>query len=339
MATTIGFQKKVKNKLKNKEENNNDESLVCDVCSVVCKSTANLRKHQQRTHDDREYTCDTCGIKVTGLHKFKSHKRRHETFSCPNCNKDILLPNKAKHLKVCGIHECDKCDHKTTTKDKLAHHMKTHDRKVCEICGYQARNLVILDIHRQKKHVPSTKINRPKEMFNCNWCTYSSSKHSNVTTHQNKFCPVRKREQPLQTEPVTKANLSDLFANTNCNITDFNKILRFFSNKFGSEWFEKKAGEAVSEFCNSMNILHSSDSVKCVDKDGNLDAPRSIHYVSDVLSLIDKIKEELEDGSPEIVISADSGMGKVRNVLKYFIRHLKWNLNVSKMFQIVGTLL
>ena len=67
MATTIGFQKKVKNKLKNKEENNNDESLVCDVCSVVCKSTANLRKHQQRTHDDREYTCDTCGIKVTGL--------------------------------------------------------------------------------------------------------------------------------------------------------------------------------------------------------------------------------------------------------------------------------
>ena len=31
MATTIGFQKKVKNKLKNKEENNNDESLVCGI--------------------------------------------------------------------------------------------------------------------------------------------------------------------------------------------------------------------------------------------------------------------------------------------------------------------
>ena len=68
MATTIcKFSEKVREKVGNKEENNNNESLVCDVCSVVCKSTANLRKHQQRTHDDREYTCDTCGIKVTGL--------------------------------------------------------------------------------------------------------------------------------------------------------------------------------------------------------------------------------------------------------------------------------
>ena len=318
MATTISFQKKVRNKVENKEENNNNESLVCDVCSVVCKSNANLKKHKQRTHDDREYTCDTCGLKVTGLEKFQSHKRRHETFSCPNCHENISLPNKSRHLKLCGFHECDKCDHKTTTKDKLAKHRKTHDRKVCNICDYQARNEAILEIHRQKKHIPSTKIKRPKEMFNCNWCTYSSSQPSHVKRHQNKHCPVRKREQPLQTEPVTKVNLSDLFSETNCNITDFNKILRFFTNKFGSEWFEKKSGEAVSEYCNSMNILHSSDPVKCVDKDG-AETPRSIHYVSDFGSLIDKVKEELEDGSPEIVISADSGMGKVKNVLKYLV--------------------
>ena len=200
--------------------------------------------------------------------------------------------------------------------------MKTHDRKVCEICGYQARNYAILDIHRQKQHVPSTRIKRPTEMFSCDWCSYSSSKLYNVDRHKNKHCPVRKREQPLQTEPVTKVNLSDLFANTNCTITDFNKILRFFTNKFGSEWFEKKAGDAISEYCNSMNILHSSDPVKCVDKEGNA-TPRSIHYVSDVVSLIDKVKEELEDRSPEIVISADSGMGKVTNVLKYLVQVIK----------------
>ena len=59
MATTIcKFSEKVRKKVGNKEENNNNESLVCDVCSVVCKSTANLRKHQQRTHDDRDdWTC------------------------------------------------------------------------------------------------------------------------------------------------------------------------------------------------------------------------------------------------------------------------------------------
>ena len=59
METTISFQKKVEDK----EENNNDESLVCEICSVVCKSNANLKNHKQRTHDDREFTCDTCGIK------------------------------------------------------------------------------------------------------------------------------------------------------------------------------------------------------------------------------------------------------------------------------------
>ena len=79
MATTINFQKKVRKK---GEEVNNNESLVCDICSVICKSGANLRKHRQRTHDDREYSCDTCGISITGLHKLMSHKRRHETFLC-----------------------------------------------------------------------------------------------------------------------------------------------------------------------------------------------------------------------------------------------------------------
>ena len=72
MATTINFQKKVRKK---GEEVNNNESLVCDICSVICKSGANLRR--QRTHDDREDSCDTCGISIIGLHKLMSHKRRH----------------------------------------------------------------------------------------------------------------------------------------------------------------------------------------------------------------------------------------------------------------------
>ena len=194
--------------------------------------------------------------------------------------------------------------------------MKSHNRKQCSICSYLARNEAILDVHRQKKHVPSTRIKRPTEMFNCKGCTYSSSRKFNVDRHESKFCPAKKRAQPLQTEPVEKVDLSDLFAETNCTITDFNKILRFFTNKFGSEWFAKKSGEAISEYCNSMNILHASDPVKCVDADGK-DVPRSIHYVSDFLSLVDKVREDPSfNGSPEIVISADSGMGKVLNILK-----------------------
>ena len=317
MATIINFQKKTRKKGANKEVNNNNsdsDSLVCDICFVTYKSKASLRQHRQTTHDDREYTCDTCGNKVTGHDKFKSHKRRHETFSCPNCNKKILLPNKSKHLKGCGSHNCEKCDFKTTTQYKLDNHMKTHNRKKCGICGYSARNDAILEVHRQKKHIPSTKIKRATEMFQCEWCTYSSSWKRNVEKHQNKHCPARKRTQPLQTDPIEKVDLSNLFADTNCTITDFNKILRFFTNKFGKEWFAKKAGEAISEYCNSMNILHASDLVTCVDKDGN-DSPRSCHYVSDLLSLIEKIKEDPNfNGSPEIVVSADSGMGKVTNI-------------------------
>ena len=72
MATTLHFQKNFRKK---GEEVNNNESLVCDICSVICKSGANLRR--QRTHDDREDSCDTCGILIIGLHKLMSHKRRH----------------------------------------------------------------------------------------------------------------------------------------------------------------------------------------------------------------------------------------------------------------------
>ena len=156
-------------------------------------------------------------------------------------------------------------------------------------------------------------------MFHCHWCTYSSSWKGNVEKNENKHCPARKRTQPLETDPVDKVDLSDLFADTNCTITDFNKIVRFFTNKFGKEWFAKNAGEAISEYCNSLNILHTSDPVKCVDKDGIADVPRSIHYVSDFISLLDKVKEDPNfNGSPEIVISADSGMGKVTNIQKHF---------------------
>ena len=185
------------------------------------------------------------------------------------------------------------------------------------ICGYKARNHA--HVHRQKKHIPTIKINRPAEMFHCHWCTYSSSWKGNVEKHENKHCPARKRTQPLETDPVDKVDLSDLFADTNCTITDFNKIVRFFTNKFGKEWCAKNAGEAISEYCNSLNILHTSDPVKCVDKDGIADVPRSIHYVSDFISLLDKVKEDPNfNGSPEIVISADSGMGKVTNIQKHF---------------------
>ena len=330
MATVINFQKKVRKKEENKEINNNSDSLVCDICFVSCKSKASLRHHRQRTHDDREFSCETCGKTVTGLNKFMSHKKTHETFSCPNCNENISLPNKSRHLKGCRSHECEICDFKTTTKDKLANHMKTHNRKVCSICGYQARNQAILDIHRQKQHIPSTKIKRPTEMFNCTWCTYSSSKKFNVDRHEN-VCPAKKRAEPIQKEPVDKADLSKLFAETNTTIRDFNKILRFFTNKFGSEWFAKKSGEAISEYCNSMNVIHASDPVLCVDKNGNA-TPRSCHYVSDILSLIDIIKEDPDfNGSPEIVISADSGMGKLMMMMGVYDEDGNGNMYILAM--------
>ena len=65
MATTINFQKKVRKK---GEEVNNNESLVCDICSVICKSGANLRKHRQRTHVTLEWQ----------IMKYLNHPHDHE---------------------------------------------------------------------------------------------------------------------------------------------------------------------------------------------------------------------------------------------------------------------
>ena len=35
----------------------------------------------------------------------------------------------------------------------------------------------------------------------------------------------------------------------------------------------------MSEYCNSMNILHASDHVKCKDKDGNVDVAKYMKIV------------------------------------------------------------
>ena len=125
--------------------------FVCKDCHFLCSSEESLRQHKHRTHDTRSFTCNICDSNIIGLAKLTSHMKTHKQFKCENCNQEVSLPNKARHLKICFLRDdnsddlkCDDCEYVTTRRDHLKKHMKTHSNKCCSICG-----------HREKKHQES----------------------------------------------------------------------------------------------------------------------------------------------------------------------------------------
>ena len=68
---------------------------------------------------------------------------------------------------------------------------------------------------------------------------------------------------------VTKQHIIDLFGDTHCSIADINEILAFFIDHFGPEWFEQGSMKCIQDYCKSMDIYCTTETV--VIKEGNFE--------------------------------------------------------------------
>ena len=102
----------------------------------------------------------------------------------------------------------------------------------------------------------------------------------------------------------------ETYADTNCTIQDFNKIVKNFETKLGKHHFETGSLGAASKFCNELSEYHACEVVKFQDKEGNV-LERGMSYIKDVKAYVKKIVEGRGIKNPQLVLGADSGQKKM----------------------------
>jgi len=143
----------------------------------------------------------------------------------------------------------------------------------------------------------------------CGYCEYQSSNKRNVTRHENK-CKEKLRQQAPRKGPVTNEQLTDLFSGMHCSITDFNQMLAFFKKQFGDEWFEQNSQKCIQDYCKSMNIYSTTETVMFQDTNKN-EISRTLSYISDPKKFFEDLVKARDIQEPKIVLSCDYGKEKL----------------------------
>ena len=255
-----------------------EEVIMCDLCSKVCYGQKELAKHKKAAHlDTKQYTCEECGECIKGAIAFYNHKRRHKKYQCPKCQKHLVINDRAAHLRKCKgvkdkIRKCghEGCDFTADRPSNLKRHMETHREVFCDVvgCGKKFHGMKKLNAHKRKEHKPlfapqiCPKQGPKKEpkVHRCEWCSFQTRFTTNLNVHLSSCAAKKRAEAAGPDEPVTKDELGLLYSLTNkCSMTEFNIILDFFMNKFGKHFFEQGAKSAVSQYANSLDYLHDTE--------------------------------------------------------------------------------
>ena len=72
------------------------------------------------------------------------------------------------------------------------------------------------------------------------------------------------------------------------SITDMNKVVRTFRDKFGSEWFQHGIGKTISEGLTSMHTYTETSRIAITDSKGNLS-----HIVISHVNDLDKFIKDM----------------------------------------------
>lgn len=121
-----------------------------------------LRRKKYEEQAPYKYFCSQCSFKTKRHSHMRNHTRLHE--------------------KVCTIYSCDECDFSTIRRSHLQRHIGTHKTEVfaCSECPFSTHTEALLTKHQRYKHIlKKNEEPKPKEIFSCLHCDYStgSAKH------------------------------------------------------------------------------------------------------------------------------------------------------------------
>ena len=96
-VTISDYDEEMKVEISDIDNEREENSLMCDECSLVLDSQKALDHHKKRIHI--QLICDTCGQSIIDVKNIKNNKENHKKELCPNCGKQYTK----KNLKIIDV--------------------------------------------------------------------------------------------------------------------------------------------------------------------------------------------------------------------------------------------
>ena len=125
-----------------KENEDNNESYKCNICSKSLHSFSLLENHVERFHKTQRHNCDQCERTFQGKIPLQNHiLQAHtsvKTFDCKHCGQSLSKKQSLnRHIQIFHLKErpncfpCTQCTKAFRTQDLTIRHIKSaHDKNI-----------------------------------------------------------------------------------------------------------------------------------------------------------------------------------------------------------------
>jgi len=134
--------------------------FVCNQCDYVGNCFNSLKFHQKVKHGVKCWFCPTCNLPLNSLVELRQHQmyehnlsQTRPEYSCSQCN-FVTYMARSLYAHIDGVHHVHPCD----------------------LCNYEAENLVILKYHKDTRHKAVGNVS-------CNLCKFQCMKETELTSH------------------------------------------------------------------------------------------------------------------------------------------------------------
>ena len=144
---------------------------LCKTCGESYTTKSYLDTHISQIHGSNPMYCVECDKTYLTKLRFTAHlKNIHTKLDCTECGKQFSAPKLVRHMKTAHVKEkefgCNECPLKFTFQFQLMKHIKTVHLNMrpygCEKCSYKASTSSNLNLHREKMHQATDKMNKEK---------------------------------------------------------------------------------------------------------------------------------------------------------------------------------
>ena len=170
-----------------------DGKLFC----IPCDTKVGSREHFQLHHDPRIFKCEECGAEKVGNRRMKDHKRKHQSATCPKCNKTYgnkssLWTHKQQciYFETARTYDCDQCSYKSFRNDALKSHKEvnhSNERLLKAMAQVGPIKIIKKEPKIPKTEAVEDRLSRIPEK-KCPYCPYASKISTNFKQHVLESC-------------------------------------------------------------------------------------------------------------------------------------------------------